>query len=304
MSDRPDPISMDGRATRDLISRCLDSVATDAERAALDELVARDPSVARELARAAVLESSLEVVSREGADGTAPPVRSKPWSRLPRAQLLLVAAVLAISSIGGAFVLGRPLARWVASLSERRLALAPPAPSPARVATESAHEPPSTLAPESPGEPERLPVEETPSTPGTTGGESASKARTTSAVDALQAANKLRRQGRWADAARAYAQIANDRSGTAQGSVAALAAASLRLEHLNDPRGALRLYQTATHDSDLAAEAQLGIADCYHALGDRDAEMGTLRRLISAYPDALSRERAAQRLQALQSAKP
>ena len=49
---------------RQIIPRCLDGVATDAEIAELDRLLAEHSNVARELARAARLESGLETVLR------------------------------------------------------------------------------------------------------------------------------------------------------------------------------------------------------------------------------------------------
>jgi tetratricopeptide (TPR) repeat protein len=86
--------------------------------------------------------------------------------------------------------------------------------------------------------------------------------------------------------------------------VAALAAASLHLEHLNDAHGALALYQRSLRTSGLSAEAELGIANCYRALADREREIAALRRLITAYPGSLFHERAARRLQALQATRP
>jgi tetratricopeptide (TPR) repeat protein len=121
-----------------------------------------------------------------------------------------------------------------------------------------------------------------------------------SAADSLKAANELRRQGRWAEAENAYSEIARGYPGSSQGSVAALAAASLRLEHLNDARGALALYQASLRTAGLSAEAELGIANCYRALGERDKEIAALKRLVSAYPKALFRKRVQSRLKALQ----
>ena len=127
---------------------------------------------------------------------------------------------------------------------------------------------------------------------------------TGSAADLLKAANQLRRQGQWAEAERAYANIARHYGASAQGPVAALAAASLRLEHLSDPRGALRLYQSAKKAPSLSAEAELGVANCYRALGDREAEIAALRRVTAAHPEALFHDRAVRRLQTLESQTP
>jgi transmembrane sensor len=54
--------------TPDLIRRCLEGVATESEAAELARVVSRDPSVARQLAEAARLESSLEVIMRGGPE--------------------------------------------------------------------------------------------------------------------------------------------------------------------------------------------------------------------------------------------
>jgi tetratricopeptide (TPR) repeat protein len=76
------------------------------------------------------------------------------------------------------------------------------------------------------------------------------------------------------------------------------------LEHLGDPKGALRLYQSALRASSLSAEAELGIANSYRALGDRDGEIRTLERLVIAYPNAAFREQVEARLRTLEAKKP
>ncbi len=124
------------------------------------------------------------------------------------------------------------------------------------------------------------------------------------ADDSMGAANALRAERRWASAAKAYSQIANLHANTAQGSVAALAAGALYLEHLSAPRRALELYKRSLQNSGLSAEATMGIANCYRALGDRSSEITTLKKLLSANPSALLTERVKRRLAALESPKP
>lgn len=231
------------------------------------------------------------------------PVRRAPFLRR-RLSLLLIAAALGVTGLSAALVLtqrarlGAPVTKigpLPVGVSAQQAPRAKPGPQ--REAQPSsnpeplaASEPPSSAEPAHPAF--------------ASGSERLPSARASSALDLLKTANQLRRQGRWADAERAYAQIASGYGSTAQGPVAALAAASLRLEHLGDPRGALRLYQTALRASSLSAEAELGIAECYRALGQRDAEVAALRRLTSAHPQALFRERALRRLRALEGEKP
>lgn len=211
------------------------------------------------------------------------PARAAPFFRR-RSFALLLAAALFMTGISAALVLKRS-----GSIGSRPSALAPQPSSGQKLEVR----PSSSAVPKA--VPERAPVGDAPEEKSSMGAEHASSAHANT-LDLLKAANQLRRQGRWADAERAYAQIPSP--------VAALAAASLRLEHLNDPRGALRLYQSALRASSLSAEAELGIADCYRALGDRAAEIAALRRLTSAHPDALFHERALRRLQALEAGKP
>jgi tetratricopeptide (TPR) repeat protein len=223
------------------------------------------------------------------------PAGGKPFLRR-RSPALLLAAALAVTGVSAAFVLTR------SGFTGAATDAAPvPANPRAELAPRSGSQQKLEVAP--PVVPEPSPVSDAPDVVSSSGSERGSGARS-NPLDLLKAANQLRGQGRWAEAERAYAHIASSYGGTAQSPVAALAAASLRLEHLNDPRGALRLYQAALRAPSLSAEAELGIADCYRALGDRAAEIAALRRLTSAHPEALFHERAQRRLQALEARKP
>jgi len=79
-----------------------------------------------------------------------------------------------------------------------------------------------------------------------------------------------------------------------------VAAASLRLEHLNDARGALRLYQRVVEETaasgDLAEEALWGVAEAQRVLGNTSAETKTLERFLSTFPNSVLAPRARQRL--------
>jgi transmembrane sensor len=124
MNDRGGEDGVNGRAgspgrvgspaVRTLVQRCLDGIASEAEVAELDRLVAADATVARELARTATLESSLEVLLR-AQDGETP-------ARLPtaadvtdlaawrgRRAVRMVAAAGGLAAIAAAFLLAGPL---------------------------------------------------------------------------------------------------------------------------------------------------------------------------------------------------
>jgi tetratricopeptide (TPR) repeat protein len=115
-------------------------------------------------------------------------------------------------------------------------------------------------------------------------------------ADRLGLANDLRRAGRWRDSEAAYLAIATDYPAAPEAYVATLAAAALRLEHLGDPAGALKLYQTSSRRGPLGVEALFGVARAERALGRSDAEVAALRAVIQAYPESLQADRARRRL--------
>jgi RNA polymerase sigma-70 factor (ECF subfamily) len=121
----------------------------------------------------------------------------------------------------------------------------------------------------------------------------------TTAADELSAANELRHKAQWQAAEAAYGAVAARYAGAQEGYVAQLAAAELRLAHLGDPAGALRLFQSLPRGNPLGVEAQFGIGRAYRALGDRAAETAALRALIDAYPTSLQADGARERLKQL-----
>jgi tetratricopeptide (TPR) repeat protein len=119
------------------------------------------------------------------------------------------------------------------------------------------------------------------------------------ADDLLKLANAQRRQRMWAEAAQTYQRVITLDPQSGRAYVARTAAASLRFEHLGDPRGALALYRAAQEQSPhgpLSEEVMWGIADCYRALGDRTAEVSALRAFVAEHPDSLMRANAERRL--------
>jgi tetratricopeptide (TPR) repeat protein len=116
------------------------------------------------------------------------------------------------------------------------------------------------------------------------------------AADGIGAANELRRAGRWQAAEAKYREVVADFPSAPEAYVATLAAAALRLEHLGDPAGALRLYQSLSRGGSLGVEAMFGVARCHRALGQTAAEKAALEAVVSAYPTSLQSDRARQRL--------
>jgi len=125
------------------------------------------------------------------------------------------------------------------------------------------------------------------------------------AGDLLERANRLRAEHRWRAAERLYTRVFSGHPAVLQARSAMVAAASLRLEHLNDARGALRLYQRVVGETaatgDLAEEALWGVAEAHRVLGNTAAETKTLERFLSAYPNSVLAPRARQRLAAMSS---
>jgi hypothetical protein len=86
--------------------------------------------------------------------------------------------------------------------------------------------------------------------------------------DMLAAANRARHEQKWSHAAWLYRRVVDAR--TDESYPATIALASLRLEHFDDPEGALALYQRALASRPngvLTAQAQAGVLRCRQALG-------------------------------------
>jgi tetratricopeptide (TPR) repeat protein len=132
----------------------------------------------------------------------------------------------------------------------------------------------------------------------------AAPARQVPATDLLLQANRMRADKRWRDAEKIYSRVVHAFPNGDEAAVAAIAAASLRLEHMNDPRGALALYESGLHRrpaGPLAEEAQYGIAQAYGALGDRNAEARALEAFLRLHPDSVNHDRARARLSQLRA---
>jgi hypothetical protein len=153
------------------------------------------------------------------------------------------------------------------------------------------------VAPEPvPVAPEHAPVEPAPVPPLP---ESAPLPSNAPVEDIVSLANQRRKEKRWRAAEELYELAMRDHAGTDAAAIATVASASLHLDHLADPAGALRRFHKALHlrpDGALAEEARWGLAETHRALGDGAAERAALRTFLSAHPRSVNAGRARQRL--------
>jgi len=122
------------------------------------------------------------------------------------------------------------------------------------------------------------------------------------ASDLLRRANDLRIEHRWAEAEATYERVIARAPRTDESYAAEVAAASIRLEHLNDPKRALLLDRRALAEHPNGAldeEALFGVAEAERAIGDARAEAEALRELVAAHPSSLTRPVAERRLSEL-----
>jgi hypothetical protein len=262
-------------------------MSTGDERRALG-LVELDgaPGPAKTLSPAAADALTRRIVARALASRPLDPVRPT-----RRARWLMAAAVLGLASAAGA----------AASLVGRKPSTREPVPHGIVVPTVRERAPRVPRAARQPAgtfqQPELAPPGKSALAPALPDSRAAVAAP--SAADQLRDANRLRAQGLWQEAERAYARVARSRPVRSESGVAALAAASLRLEHLGDPAGALRLYESVVRQGVLVEESLLGIARCHRALGDTTREIQTLKSLIARRPQPVIRDEAQRRLSAL-----
>ena len=124
------------------------------------------------------------------------------------------------------------------------------------------------------------------------------------AADVLAAANARRRARRWRDADALYQRVVAEHGRSDAAVVALVASASLRLDRLADPAGALRRYRRALSQrpaGPLAEEARWGIAEAHRALGDAGAEAAALRTFVEAHPGSAYAATARRRLAELEA---
>jgi tetratricopeptide (TPR) repeat protein len=122
------------------------------------------------------------------------------------------------------------------------------------------------------------------------------------ADDLLLLANKLRQQGKWRAAEQTYSRVCIVYPNSPAAYVASIAAASIRLEQLGNPTGALALFNRAINshpDGALDIEARLGIARSWQRLGEREREIAALKALLQKHSSGPIVQRARERLEAI-----
>jgi tetratricopeptide (TPR) repeat protein len=100
------------------------------------------------------------------------------------------------------------------------------------------------------------------------------------------------RQEKYADALATLGRIAEEREGTAAAANALLESAQIQQEHLDDPKGALAVYERIENDPVLGhhrPQMLLQMADCYVRLGDFENASRKYREVI---PEAMDPEHA------------
>jgi hypothetical protein len=112
----------------------------------------------------------------------------------------------------------------------------------------------------------------------------------------LQSAADLRSAQRWREATETYERVMHAAAPRSDlGHTAAINAAFLRLEHLDDARGARRLFDgvlAAGPRSSLGEEARWGRAQSLRALGDRAGERRALADFLRSHPESIRWARA------------
>jgi hypothetical protein len=267
----------------------MNDARTDEELFSLASLDGAD-GPARPLSTAAtnaLIDSVLDGVGAPPSGGSSGAAAGK---GLIGAKIAVGIAVLAMAGGGGLLTMREPRERFVANV---------PRPSPsveeagvAPVVTAPEEEPDMVFEELLPEEPEaraeRTPERRAPAAPAVT------------PPDLLAEANRLRRSGSYAQAEATYRQVVQLNPRGREAHVARVAAASLRLDRLNDPAGAASLYRQAARGSGgLAAEATFGLARASRALGDRGAETQALRAVVERFPRSPYARPATDRLRSL-----
>ena len=125
------------------------------------------------------------------------------------------------------------------------------------------------------------------------------RASSRASEDYLVEGNRLRAERRWARADQAYGRAAREAPNTQTAYVALVASAAVKLEHLQDARGALAHYRAALRQvpaGPLREEIHWGIAEAYRALGERSAEQDALTLFLREHPSSPLVEQARARL--------
>jgi hypothetical protein len=120
-------------------------------------------------------------------------------------------------------------------------------------------------------------------------------AAATAPEDLLAAANAARAAHRWREADALYARVVSGAPAELAQQTALVASASLHLEHLGDPAGALHRFRAALaagpHDA-LAEDARWGLAEVARATGNVTAEAAALDDFLAHHASSPRAARA------------
>lgn len=115
----------------------------------------------------------------------------------------------------------------------------------------------------------------------------------------LREADELRARSLWQAAEQMYERTIRAHPRRVEALSAMVSAGLLRLDHLDDARGALRLLTAALRahpEGALLEEAQWGEIESYRALGDQVAEKRAIEEFIKDHPSSLLTPQARDRL--------
>jgi hypothetical protein len=105
-----------------------------------------------------------------------------------------------------------------------------------------------------------------------------------SAADLLGEANAKRMAKQWRDSDALYAKVVERAPKSLAAQSALISSATIRLEHLGDPKGAARRFRRVlaiAPDGALAEDARWGLAEAARALGDQKAEAAALDAFLA-----------------------
>jgi tetratricopeptide (TPR) repeat protein len=275
--------------------RRLDEHAKQCEVCALENLVSAD--FAREKAAHACTTQTVSRIVEGVLSEVSGPVAELGWAADGRRRRLRAWGVgLAIGFAATGAIAGFWSAARLAVPARRGVAAAVADPDPV-VATRRKAGPPSEAEPIVLDESDLLAAGEKGSST------EASRARGAQApvtvAELFARANDARRQGELSEAVGLYRQLQQRFPGSREEVMSRVALARLMLDRLDDPQGALALfdrYLSASSNGTLAEEARLGKALALMRLGRHAEERQAWQKLLSAHPSSVYAERAQRRL--------
>ena len=112
-------------------------------------------------------------------------------------------------------------------------------------------------------------------------------------------AQVFRMERNWAAAVKAYGDLIDTYSSSAQARAALVSMGNIQLENLKKPRAALRAfdaYLARDEKGTIAREASFGRANALRALGKSSQERAALEAFLRDYPDSILAQRVKTRL--------